>query len=61
MIELEDFIGCTIKCDLTKTTLNIYQPYLINNVAQRLNENVKSHMTFNTPSTPHKGIDVINK
>ena len=28
MGELEDFAGCTIKRDLTKTTLNLFQPCL---------------------------------
>ena len=60
MGELEDFIGCKIKRDLTRTTLNIYQPDLINNMNQGFNEDVKSLMTFNTPATPHKGI-VCNK
>ena len=29
MVQLEDFLVCTIKYDLTKMTLNISQPYLI--------------------------------
>ena len=56
MVELEDFIGCMIKRDLTKTTINIFQPYLINKTTQGFNEDVKSLMTFNTPTTPHKVI-----
>ena len=34
MVELEDFIGCTIKRDITKMTLKIYQLDLINNMTQ---------------------------
>ena len=56
MGELEDFIGFTIKREVTKTTLNIYQPYLMNNMTQGFNEGVKSLTTFNNPDTPHKGI-----
>ena len=37
MCELVDFIGCTIKHDLTKITLNISQPDLINNMNQGFN------------------------
>ena len=56
MGELEDFLGCTIWRDLTKTTLNIYQPGMINKMTQVFNEYVKSLMTFNTPAKIHKGI-----
>ena len=56
MGELEEFIGCKIKRDLTKTTLNISQPYLINNMIQGFNEAVKLLMTFNTPAITHKGV-----
>ena len=54
--ELEDFVGYTINRDLTKTTLNIYQPHLITKATQSFNKDTKSLMTFNTPATPHKGI-----
>ena len=37
MGELEDFVGCTIKRDLTKKTLNIYQPDLITKITQGFN------------------------
>ena len=56
MGELENAIGCMIKCDLTKMTLNIYQPDLITNTTQGFNEDVKSLMTFNNSSKPQKGI-----
>ena len=56
MGKLEDFIGCTIKRDLTNMTLNIYQPNLIYNMNPGCNKDVKLLMTFNTPDTPHKGI-----
>ena len=54
MAELEDFIGFKIKCDLTNMTLNIYQPYLINNMTKLFNEDLKSFMTLKTPATPNK-------
>ena len=38
MGELEDFVVCTIKRDLTRMTLNISQPYLITNMTQGFNE-----------------------
>ena len=56
MCELEDFVGYTIKRDLTKITLNIYQPHIITKITQGFKENMKSLMTFNIPDTPHKGI-----
>ena len=56
MGELEDSVGCTIKHDLTKMTLNIYQPYQITKMTQVFNEEVKYPMIFNNPDTPHKGI-----
>ena len=56
MGELENAIGCMIKCDLTKMTLNIYQPDLITNTTQGFNEDVKSLMTFNNSSKPQKWI-----
>ena len=37
MGELEEFIGCTIKRDLTKMNLKIYQPDLINKMTQVFN------------------------
>ena len=54
--ELENFLVCTINRDLTKMTLTIYQPDLITNMNQGFNEDMKLLMTFNTTSTPHKGI-----
>ena len=60
MGEIEDFIGCTIKSDLTKMTLKIYQQYIITNITQGFNEDMKSIMTFNNLATPHEGI-VINQ
>ena len=56
MGELEDFIGCTIMRDLTKNTLNIHQPDLINKTTQIFNKDVKSFMNFNAPATPTKGV-----
>ena len=41
MGELEDFIGCIIKCDLTKMNLNISQIDIINNMTQGFNEDMK--------------------
>ena len=52
MGELEDFVGCKINNYLTNTTLNIYQPDIIN----KMNKGFNEFMNFNTPSTPHKGI-----
>ena len=60
MGDLEDFVVCTIKCDLTKTTLKIYQPYLINKTTQVFKKYMKSLTTFNKPDTLNKGI-VCNK
>ena len=60
MGELEDFVGCIIKCDLTNINLNIYQPHLITNITQGFNEYIELIMAFNYPATPHKGI-VYNK
>ena len=37
MGELEEFIGCTIKRDLTKMTLKISQTDLINKMTQGFN------------------------
>ena len=56
MGEIEYFIGCTIKHDLSKINLKISQPDLINKITQGFKEDMKSLMTFNTPSTPNKGI-----
>ena len=60
MGELEDFVGCMIKRDLTKMTLKISQPDQITNMTQGFNKGLKSRISFNTPDTPHKGI-VSNK
>ena len=54
MGEIEDFIVYTVKCDLTKMTLKISQPDLINKMTQVFNKDVKSLMTFNTPDIIHK-------
>ena len=56
MSELEEFIVCVIKRDLTNTTLNISQPDIINKMTQGFKGELKSLMTFNTPATPHNGI-----
>ena len=56
MGELEDFVGCTVNCDLTKIILKISQPDLITNLTQGFNKDMKSLITFNTPDIPHKGI-----
>ena len=56
MGEIEGFVGCTIKRDLTNMTLNIFQPHIITKVTQGFNKDVKSLLTFNTPDTPYKGI-----
>ena len=56
MGELEYFVVCTIKRDLTKMTLNIYQTDLITNLTQIFNKDVKSFIFFNTPATPRNGI-----
>ena len=60
MDEVEDLLGCMMKHDFDKTILRTYQPCLVNKMTQRFNENVKSLMTFNNPSTPHEGI-IINQ
>ena len=52
--ELDDFVGCRMKCDLTKMTLKTCQPHLITKMTQEFNNNMKSLMNSNTPSTPHK-------
>ena len=41
MGELEDFVGCKIKNYLTNTTLNIYQPDIINKINQGFNGDLK--------------------
>ena len=58
---LQEFLGCTIKCYLTKTALNIFQPHLITKITQVLNEYIKQLMKFNTPTNRHRGLHVINK
>ena len=55
MGKLEDFVGCTVRRDLIKMTLKIYQPHLITKITQVFNEYVKSLMRFNTPDYPHHG------
>ena len=56
MGELEEFVRCMIKCELTKITFKIYQPHLIIKKTQVWNKDVKTLMIFNTPATPHKRI-----
>ena len=56
MDELEDFVGCKIKCDLSKMAFNISQIYIINKMTQLFKEDLKSLMTFNAPDTPHDWI-----
>ena len=56
MGDQEDFIGCTIKREITKMKLKISQPDLINKTTKVFNKDVKSLMAFNTPATSHKGI-----
>ena len=56
MGELEDFLGCMIKCDLTNTTPKISQPHIITMTTQGFNNDAQSLMIFNTPDTPHKRI-----
>ena len=53
---LEDFVGCTIKWDVAKINLNIYQPHLITKMTQKFNKDIKSIITFNNPAISHKGI-----
>ena len=54
MGKLEDFVGCTVRRDLAKMTLKIYQPHLITKMTQVFNEYVKSLMDFNTTYSTHK-------
>ena len=49
-----------IRRDLTKMTLDIYETDIITKITQGFNEDVKSHMTFNTPDTTHQGV-VLNQ
>ena len=53
---LEDFVGCTIKCGLSKKNIKISQPHLILKMTQLFNKDVKSLVTGNCPATPYKGI-----
>ena len=59
MGELEDFVGCTIKRDLTKITLNISHPDLINKMTQGFNEYKESLMTYNNTATSHTFCSII--
>ena len=61
MGELVDFIGCIIKIDLTKMTLKIYQPDLINKMTQVFNEDVKSLMTSITQLHQIRVLYIIKK
>ena len=49
----ENFVGYTIKHELTKTNLKISQPHLISKMTQGCNKYVKSLMIFNTVATMH--------
>ena len=55
MGELEYLVGCKINRYINKINLNIYQQYIINKITQVFNEDVKSIITCNTPSTPYNG------
>ena len=52
----ENFVGYTIKHELTKTNLKISQPHLITKINQGINKDVKSLMTFNILDALYKGI-----
>ena len=41
MGELENFLGCTIKRDLTKMNLNIYRQDIITKMTQGFNKDMK--------------------
>ena len=56
MGELEDFVGCTIKRDLSKMTPNISQPGLTNKMNKGFNKGVKSLMTLNILDRTYKCI-----
>ena len=60
MCELEDFVGCEIKRNITKKTLKISQPYIITNMTQALNEDVNSQR-ISIPQLHHiRGLNEID-
>ena len=61
MVELEDLVGCKIKRDLTKMTINISQPDITNNMDQLFNKEMKQCINFNNQATPQRGLCVIEK
>ena len=61
MCEVYDFVGYTIKRDLTKMNLNIYQQDRTTNMIQRFNKYVKSLMTFNTQLHQIRALCVVKK
>ena len=56
MEQLEKFLGCKNKFDITKITLNIYHPDLISKTTQLFRYYMKSLVNFNSPDAPHKKI-----
>ena len=56
MVPLEESIGFTINCDITKMTFIVSQPHIIAKITQKFNYVIKSLMTTNTTAVPHKGI-----
>ena len=56
MGEIEDFLGCMIKGDLTKNILNIYQLHQSTKITQGYNKYLKSLINFIAPATLHNGI-----
>ena len=55
MGDLEGFLGCVIRRDLTDINLNVSQTDIINKMNQGFKGYLKSLMTFNAPATPYKG------
>ena len=53
---IEDFLGYTIKHDLSEMMIKIYQPNIITKMNQGVNKDMKSLMTFNKPTAQHKGV-----
>ena len=60
MVELEEFIVYTVKCDLTKMTLKISQTHIITIITQGFNDDLKLHMNLNTPDKMRKRV-VLNQ
>ena len=57
---IEYFIGCTMKHDLAKTTLKIYQTHIITRITQGFNDDLKLCMNLNTPDKMRKRV-VLNQ